>query len=143
MQVQIVMPLIADTAGNVVSFALYRDRGDLWPGALVQVLGDLTTTTTGTNTAKQLTNLNVTITPNTVYWMALMPKGGTLPNLRNSQSGHPLLGMPDTAFVRANGPAVPYNMLVQTTAGVFPATAGDETVLVPNSPAPRVNWSGG
>ena len=135
-------PNIADTAGNVLSFALYADRGDLWPGALLKVLGDMPTTTTVANTGRTQT-VSAPLTPNTVYWLAMMPKGGTLPTLRTNVNAHPLLGLPDTTFVRTTSPSQAYNYLYYTTPdGVYPATAGNETVLQLAQGMPRVAWIG-
>jgi hypothetical protein len=141
-QVHAAFPTITDTAGNVLSFALYADRGDLWPGALIQVLGDMPTTTTSANFGRVMA-VDAPLTPNTVHWLAVMPKGGTKPNMRTILGPSPLFALPDTDLVRTTAPIYAYNYLWFTTpTGVFPAAAGDETALGLGVQAPRLAWSG-
>lgn len=123
---------IFDTAGQICYFALYADSGSCTPGAKIADLGNVTTTTVAANAARSFACSQV-VTPNTLYWIAYLPKGGTPhTSVRICSGGHPLVahtlsaGLPTTS---SNSPSGGY--LLNTAAFPDPAPAAPGGIQVP------------
>ncbi len=80
--VQVALPVVADTAGNQIQFAVYdHNLTAMYPGnLLVEIPGAVDTTTTVVNEGKHL-YCDVPIPKLTPLWLAMLCVGGTSPTL--------------------------------------------------------------
>lgn len=82
---------VADTAGNVLKFALYTDNLMMPGNLLVEIPGEMPTTTTRASEGKVL-DCDVALTRLSAMWLAYMAVGGTAhPAGRVCNGGHPYM----------------------------------------------------
>jgi hypothetical protein len=95
--VHISLAIVADTAGNVLRFAVY-DSDDNWtqqaasyPKAkIAEIPGEVATTTTRTNEARVL-DCDIVVPRFRPLWMGVLVVGGTSPTTRTCNGGHPFV----------------------------------------------------
>jgi hypothetical protein len=111
---------IADTAGNICYFALYTDTGGCMPGDLIAEFANVPTTTTVVNQAKSVL-CDRPVTPNTLYWLAYNPRGGTAhPSVRTCAGGHPLVTANPSPALLGSSPTSPTGGYYLAGASAFP-----------------------
>jgi hypothetical protein len=116
---------VADTASNICYFALYADTGSCMPGNLLAEFANVATTTTVVNQAKSAL-CSQPVTPNTLYWLAYLPKVGTAhPTVRTCSGGHPLVTANSSPALLGSSPGSPtsgYYLSATTFSSTAPVT---------------------
>ena len=112
-----------DTAGQICTFALYTNVLDgCWPGDYIADLASFATTTTANNQARSAA-CNQIVIPNTLYWIAYVPTGGTAhSSVRTCNGGHPLVPAYQSSAMLTTSPTSPVGAYYLAGSS-FPASA--------------------